>query len=62
MTKLLKRILSLSIAVVLVAAFSAPQALDQDANAGNPDVPRDVLVTIQKFYSCEPGHSLTIVG
>ncbi len=55
MTKLLKRILSLSIAVVLVAAFSAPQALDQGANAGNPDVPRDVLVTIQKFYSCEPG-------
>ena len=55
MTKLLKRILSLFIAVVLVAAFSAPQALDQGANAGNPDVPRDVLVTIQKFYSCEPG-------
>ncbi len=55
MTKLLKRILSLFIAVVLVAAFSAPQALDQGANAGNRDVPRDVLVTIQKFYSCEPG-------
>ena len=56
MPKLLKRMLSLLTAVVLVAAFSAPQALDQGPNARrNADVPQDVLVTIQKFYSCEPG-------
>ena len=56
MPKLLKRILSLFIAVVLVAALSSPQALDEGAAAEqNPDVPQDVLVTIQKFYSCEPG-------
>ena len=56
MPKLLKRILSLFIAVVLVAALSSPQALDEGAAAEqNPDVPQDVLVSIQKFYSCEPG-------